>query len=77
MEISKSVSVMGCLIGSIGEESVNGIKTICCTGDAGGFCRGEVSSWSSLGVVLLTDMWVPLWVAGVGSVLPLGQKYKV
>ena len=25
---------MGC-IGSIGEERVNGIKTICCTGDAG------------------------------------------
>ena len=23
------------------------------------------------------DMWGPLWVAGVGSVLPVGQKYKV
>ena len=22
------------------------------------------------------DMWVPLWVTGVGSVLPVGQKYK-
>ena len=58
MEISTSVSVMGVSIGSIGEERVNGIKTICCTGDAGGFCRGEVSSWGSLRVVLLTDMWV-------------------
>jgi hypothetical protein len=23
------------------------------------------------------DMWVLLWVTGVGSVLPVGQKYKV
>jgi len=23
------------------------------------------------------DVWVPLWVTGVGSVLPVGQKYKV
>ena len=39
MEISTSVSVMGS-IGSIGEERmVCGIKTVCCTGDAGGFCR--------------------------------------
>ena len=30
-----------------------------------------------LGVVLLTDMRVLLWGAGVGSVLPVGQKYKV
>ena len=23
------------------------------------------------------DMWVPLWVTGVGSVHPVGQKYTV
>ena len=33
-------------------------QTICCSGDAGVFCRGKVSSWGSLGVVLL------LWYVG-------------
>ena len=44
----------GLSIVSIGEQRVNGIKTICCSGDAGSFCQGKVSSWGSLGVVLLT-----------------------
>jgi hypothetical protein len=57
---------------SIGEEMANGIKTICCCGDA------KVKYHHGVALVLFSlDMSVPLWVAGVGSVLPVGQKYKV
>jgi hypothetical protein len=60
-------------IGSIGEERANGIKTIRCSGDAGVKYRHGVALVSFFS----RDMWVPLWVTGVGSVLPVGQKYKV
>ena len=42
-----------------------------------GASAGVKCRQGSLGVVLLTDMRVPLWGAGVSSVLPAGQKYKV
>ena len=53
---------------SIGEERVNGIKTICCSGDARVKYRHGVA---------LVSFSLDMWVAGVGSVLPVGQKYKV
>ena len=40
---------------------------------AGVKCRHGVALVSFFSL----DMWVPLWGAGVGSVLPVGQKYKV
>ena len=56
-------------IGSIGEEGEYGIKTICCSGDAGVKYRH--------GVALVSFFSLDMWVTGVGSVLPVGQKYKV
>ena len=58
---------------SIGEERVNGIKTICCSGDAGGSAGVKYRH----GAALVSFSSLDMWVAGVGSVLPVGQKYKV
>jgi hypothetical protein len=48
-------------IGCIGEERANGIKTICCSGNAGVKYRH--------GVALVLFFPLDMWVAGVGSVL--------
>ena len=49
------------------------MKTICCSGDAGVKYRHGVA----LVLFFSRDMWEPMWVTGVRSVLPVGQKYKV
>ena len=64
-------------IGSIAEKRWMETKTICCFLVTPGSQPGVKCRQGSLGVVLLTCYAGPTVGAGVGSVLPVGQKYKV
>ena len=42
-------------------------------GSSAGVNYRHVVAWVSF---FSCDMWVPLWETGLGSVLPVGQKYR-
>jgi hypothetical protein len=72
VEISTSVSVI-VSIGSIGEERANESKLYVALVTPGSSAGVKYRHGVALVLFFSLDMWVP----GVGSVLPVGQKYKV
>jgi hypothetical protein len=75
MEISTSVAVMQCLLVTGDKESKESKTIYIALVMLASPSRG-VTYRHGVAVVSLfsRDIWVPLWVTRVGSVLPVGQK---
>jgi hypothetical protein len=58
-------------IGSIGEKGRMELK-LCCSGNAGASAGIKYRHGVALVSFFSLDMWAPLWVVGVGSVLHVG-----
>ena len=76
MEISTSVTVMQFLLAVGDKKESKESKTIYIALVTPESPSGGVTYRHGVDVVSLVsrDMWVPLWVTGVGSVLSVGQK---